>query len=232
MEEAPLSDRSADLGTGALVQLIRGRSGGPQASGGPVLMLGSNDYLGLAGDDRLVRAAARALERYGCGLGLNPPFATTALHEELREVIADFSGTEDALLFGSCTAANVALLATLGRERTGSILSDANNHASIVDGCRLARASTIVYPTCDAAAVARQLERLPPDGERINPALSRLVPSPGFRRALCGGTCGLPCQRPRDAPIGVFARGPRPVPSKAGVIWPGRPVDPAVPRLS
>ena len=73
---------------------------------------------------------------------MNQPFGTTPLHDELRRAIAAFTGTEAALLFGSCTAANIALLTTLAQESEAVILSDANNHASIIDGCRLAHGRT------------------------------------------------------------------------------------------
>jgi glycine C-acetyltransferase len=121
-------------------------------------MFGSNDYLGLAGDDRVVDAAIDAMRTYGAGLGMNQPFATTPLHERLREVVAAFHGTESALLFGSCTAANIALLTTLGASPADLILSDAANHASIVDGCRLARAQTAIYRPRDMADANRLVD--------------------------------------------------------------------------
>ena len=121
-------------------------------------MLGSNDYLALAGDPEVVQAGIVALERFGNGLAMNQPFATTDLHEELRDRIAAFAGTEAALLFGSCTAANIALLTTLAQDADTAILSDANNHASIIDGCRLARGRTLVYRTRDTGHLQAQLD--------------------------------------------------------------------------
>lgn len=121
-------------------------------------MLGSNDHLGLAGHPEVVQAGVAALQRFGSGLAMNQPFATTVLHEELRDRIAAFTGTEAALLFGSCTAANIALLTTLAPDAGDAILSDANNHASIIDGCRLARGRTLVYRTRGTVHLRVQLD--------------------------------------------------------------------------
>jgi len=136
--------------------ILTGRQGArPPANGARALMLGSNDYLGLAGNPDVIQGGIRALETYGAGLAMNQPFATTPLHEELRERIADFTGTESALLFGSCTSANIALLTTLSNETGAITLSDANNHASIIDGCRLAKGRTEVYRSRDIADLER-----------------------------------------------------------------------------
>jgi glycine C-acetyltransferase len=129
-------------------------------------MLGSNDYLGLAGDQDVIRGAVKALEVYGAGLAMNQPFATTPLHEELRKRIAAYTGTEAALLFGSCTAANIALLTTLAADANAVILSDANSHASIIDGCRLSKGRTSVYRTRDVTHLEEQVEASRTDGRR------------------------------------------------------------------
>ena len=118
-------------------------------------MLGSNDYLGLAALPEAMAAATEALSRHGVGLALNPPLATTFIHEQLRGAIADLHATESALLFNSCTSANVAVACTLVGEGD-RIMSDRLNHASIIDGCRLSRATTQVYEHQDF----EQLERL------------------------------------------------------------------------
>ena len=134
----------------------------PASQNCKLLMFGSNDYLSLAGGEDVVQAGVAAMLRFGTGVAMNQPFATTPLHDELRQRIAAFTGTEAALLFGSCTAANIALLTTLARESDAVILSDANNHASIIDGCRLARGRSLVYRTRDIVDLARQLDRLAP----------------------------------------------------------------------
>ncbi len=138
------------------MHVLTGRqSGRPPGAGRRLLMLGSNDYLGLASEPAVIEGAIAALQAYGTGHAMNQPFATTPLHQALRERIAAFTGTEAALLFASCTAANIALLTTLGAE--GVILSDADNHASIVDGCRLARGRTEVYRSRDIGDLERAL---------------------------------------------------------------------------
>ncbi len=144
-----------------MLSLVSRQGPRPDGRDQPLLMFGSNDYLSLAGDEGVVQAGVAAMLRYGTGVAMNQPFATTPLHDALRQRIAAFTGTEAALLFGSCTAANIALLTTLGRQGDAVILSDANNHASIIDGCRLARGRTLVYRTRDMAELAGQLDRLP-----------------------------------------------------------------------
>jgi glycine C-acetyltransferase len=113
-----------------------------------VIVLGSNDYLGLANHPEVIARAKDALERYGAGPALNPPLATTPIHEALCEALARFHRSESALLFNSCTAANVAVACTLvgAGDR---IFSDRLNHASIIDGCRLSAAESRVYDHAD-----------------------------------------------------------------------------------
>jgi glycine C-acetyltransferase len=145
--------------------VVKGRQG-PQSEtvGSDVIMLGSNDYLGLAGDDDVIRGGIHAMQTHGTGLAMNQPFATTPLHERLRAKVAAFYGTEAALLFGSCTAANIAVLTTLSAEADAAIFSDMNNHASIIDGCRLARARTYVYRTRDPEDLQCRIEHALPGG--------------------------------------------------------------------
>ena len=132
---------------------------GPTVSldGRDVLLLCSNDYLGLAGDPRLRAAAAAAAERWGVGAGASRLVSgNMALHKQLEEELAAFKGTEASVLFGSGYLANTGVIAALAHPR-GIVLSDALNHASIVDGCRLARAETVVYPHADLDALAHAL---------------------------------------------------------------------------
>jgi 8-amino-7-oxononanoate synthase len=121
--------------------------------GREVLLLCSNNYLGLAGHPALIEAACAAAERYGVGStgsrlisGSQPP------HARLEERLAAFKGTGAALLFNSGYAANTGILQGLFGE-DDVIFSDKLNHASIIDGCRLSRARTVVYPHADAAAL-------------------------------------------------------------------------------
>jgi 8-amino-7-oxononanoate synthase len=110
-----------------------------------LLSFASNDYLNLAGDPRLARSAARAARRYGCGAGASPLVAgylppLRALERDL----ARWEGTEAALVFGSGYATNLALVSALAGG-DDAVFSDALNHASLIDGCRLARAPVHVY---------------------------------------------------------------------------------------
>jgi 8-amino-7-oxononanoate synthase len=120
---------------------------------GPVVTVGgralvnlcSNDYLGLAGDPRLRRAAAEAAEREGAGSGAARLVAgDLEVHGRLERALAAFEGTEAALLFNSGYHANAGVPAALvGRD--DAIFSDVLNHASIVDGCLLSRAEVVRY---------------------------------------------------------------------------------------
>src|SRR3954463_16563315 len=113
--------------------------------GREVLLLCSNDYLGLAGDPRLREAAAEAALRWGAGAGSSQLVSGhMTIHRELEERLAELKGTEACVLFGSGYLANTGVIAALATD--GVVASDALNHASIIDGCRLARAQTLVYP--------------------------------------------------------------------------------------
>jgi 8-amino-7-oxononanoate synthase len=112
--------------------------------GREVLLLCSNDYLGLAGDPRVAEAAAEAARRWGAGAGSSQLISGhMGIHRELEERLAELKGTEACVLFGSGYLANTGVIAALATD--GVVASDALNHASIIDGCRLARARTHVY---------------------------------------------------------------------------------------
>jgi 8-amino-7-oxononanoate synthase len=139
-----------DEGLYRRTRLISGPQG-PRVllDGTPVLLLCSNNYLGLADHPRVREAAADAAMRWGVGAGASRLVSgTMTIHERLERQLAEFEGTESCVLFGSGYLANLGVLTALGR--TGqTIFSDALNHASIIDGCRLARARTFVYDHCD-----------------------------------------------------------------------------------
>jgi len=130
---------------------------GPRAlvDGREVLLLCSNNYLGLAGHPALLEAAVAATWRYGAGSGASRLVSgTLPPHAQLEERLAAFKGTETALLFNSGYAANTGILQGLfGPDDV--IFSDELNHASLIDGCRLSRARTVVYPHCDHHALER-----------------------------------------------------------------------------
>jgi glycine C-acetyltransferase len=135
--------------------------------GRDVLLLCSNNYLGLADHPLLKEAAVRATERYGTGSGASRLVSgTMELHAELEERIARFKGTEAALLFNSGYTANSGTIpALVGRNDV--VFSDRLNHASIVDGCLLSRARFVRYPHNDMAALRRLLEQQPSEGLRL-----------------------------------------------------------------
>jgi 8-amino-7-oxononanoate synthase len=105
--------------------------------GQPVIMLGSNNYLGLTGDERVKRGAIEAVERYGTGCtGSRLMNGTLSLHRELEDELADWMGTEAALVFTAGYLANVGLLSTLV-ETDDAVFLDSAGHASLIDGARL-----------------------------------------------------------------------------------------------
>jgi glycine C-acetyltransferase/8-amino-7-oxononanoate synthase len=131
-------------------QLISGPQG-PRVllDGRPVLLLCSNNDLGFADHPRVRQAAADAAMRWGVGAGASRLVSgTMTIHELLERRLAEFEGTASCKLFGSGYLANVGVLSALGQAGQ-TIFSDALNHASIIDGCRLARAEVFVYDHCD-----------------------------------------------------------------------------------
>ena len=114
---------------------------------GEVIVLSSNNYLGLANDPEVVSAGIDGLRHYGAGTAsVRFICGTFAPHVELEHDLASFSGTEAALTYASCWNANEAVIPTVADQRT-ALFSDELNHASIVDAIRLARpASKVIYP--------------------------------------------------------------------------------------
>ena len=125
---------------------------------GEVIMLTSNNYLGLANHPEVIEAAEKAERDWGYGLAsVRFICGTQTIHKQLEERIAAFFGTEDTILYGSCWNANEGLFATITTEEDG-IFSDELNHASIIDGVRLAKAKKFRYRNLDVADLRRQLE--------------------------------------------------------------------------
>jgi 8-amino-7-oxononanoate synthase len=149
-----LDDALADLDRRGLRRTLSARSAvasGPyiEINGQKLVNFGSNDYLGLAADPRVAAAASAAIEQYGWGSGASPLVTgRTELHAELEKKLAEFEGTEAALLFPSGYAANVGTITALVG-KGDAIYSDELNHASIIDGCRLSGATVHVYRHCD-----------------------------------------------------------------------------------
>ncbi len=128
-----------------------------RVDGRSVLMLTSNNYLGFANHPRVVDAARNALGRWGNGLGsVRFICGTQQLHKDLEAAISKFFGTEDTILYMSCWNANEGLFAPLLGEED-ALLSDALNHASIIDGIRLCKAKRFLVPHGDLAALETAL---------------------------------------------------------------------------
>ena len=150
---------------------------GPQGAevtvaGRAVLNFCANNYLGLADDAELVRAAQDGLARWGLGLAsVRFICGTQSIHTDLEAAIARFLGADDAILYTSCFDANGGLFETLLGE-DDVVVSDALNHASIIDGIRLCRATCHRYPHGDTAALERLL------GE-VRSARTRLIVTDG-----------------------------------------------------
>lgn len=127
--------------------------------GRPVILLSSNDYLGLAAHPSVIRAAVRATEQYGSGAGASRLICgTLPPHSELESALASFKGTEAALLFGSGYLANLGVIpALIGRNDL--ILADRLCHASLIDGCRLSGADFRVFRHRDADHLESLLRR-------------------------------------------------------------------------
>jgi len=129
-----------------------------RVAGRELLNFASNDYLGLAADPRLIEAAARSLAEAGMGRGASPLICgRSAGHLALEQQLAEFEGTEAALLFASGFAANAGIIPALVDEGD-AIYSDSHNHASIVDGCRLSRSEKHIYPHGNIKALERLLQ--------------------------------------------------------------------------
>jgi len=157
-----------DAGLYRQLHRVEGDQGSTLAlDGREVINFSSNNYLGIANHPALAAAAKAAIDRYGCGSGASRLISgNMTLHEELEAKLAQFKGTEAALVFNSGFQANVGILSTLAGAGD-AILSDALNHASIIDGCRISKAKTLVYRHCDPAALETALQQAAPARRRL-----------------------------------------------------------------
>jgi 8-amino-7-oxononanoate synthase len=125
----------------------------PRGTGDQVIDLAGNDYLGLSRHPAVLAAAGRALTEYGLGAtGSRLVRGTTQVHADLEAALAGFLGSAAALVYSSGYLANLGAVRALVQPGT-LLVSDAHNHASLIDGCRLSRAEVTVTPHADAAAV-------------------------------------------------------------------------------
>jgi glycine C-acetyltransferase len=123
-----------------------------------VLNLCANNYLGLADDPRIVAAAKEALDRWGYGMAsVRFICGTQEVHKELEAALTEFLGTEDTILYSSCFDANGGIFEALFDERD-AIISDALNHASIIDGVRLSKARRYRYANRDMSELEERLK--------------------------------------------------------------------------
>ena len=156
------------LGLARRTRLVSGPQG-PHVvlDGKPVLLLCSNNYLGLADHPAVHEAAAEAAMRWGVGAGASRLVSgTMTIHRRLEQRLAAFKGRQAALLFGSGYLANLGVISALAR-RGEVVFSDELNHASIIDGCRLSRAEMFVYDHDDIEHLAWGLREAGPRGALI-----------------------------------------------------------------
>jgi glycine C-acetyltransferase/8-amino-7-oxononanoate synthase len=166
-----IGERLAELERLGLDRRLRMVSGpqGPRVllDGKPVLLLCSNNYLGLADHPRVREAAAQAAMRWGVGAGASRLVSgTMTIHRRLEERLAEFEGSEACVLFGSGYLANLGTIGALAGPGD-TIFSDQLNHASIVDGCRASRAEIVVYRHLDGDHLERCLRRHGGEGRRL-----------------------------------------------------------------
>jgi len=136
-------------------------------TGADVINFCANNYLGLADDARLITATKQGLDDYGFGMAsVRFICGTQTAHRELEGAISDFLGTDDTILYGSCFDANGGLFETLLSEED-AVISDALNHASIIDGIRLCKAKRFRYQNNDMADLEAQLKAADEAGARF-----------------------------------------------------------------
>jgi len=157
------------------------------ADGSPVLNFCANNYLGLANDEGIQAAAIKAMESWGYGMAsVRFICGTQGPHKELERKVAEFLGTEDAILFSSCFDANGAVFEPLLDEDC-AIITDSLNHASIIDGVRLCKAKRWVFKHADM----RDIEETDPDTGKLSKGLERCLKEAGGARIRMIATDGV-----------------------------------------
>jgi len=136
-------------------------------NGKKVLMFGSNSYMGLTNDPRVIEAAVKATKKYGTGLAGSPFLnGTLDIHKELEARLAEYVGKEDAMLYSTGFGVNLGVVSTLtGRE--DYIITDEQDHASIIEGRRLSFSTCLKYKHNDMASLEDQLKKCNPDKVKL-----------------------------------------------------------------
>jgi len=168
----PLAEASLEVirsrGTYRRMRVLEGAQG-PRAvvDGRPVLHFAGSNYLDLAHHPEVIEASARAARDYGCAAGGSRLISgNLSIHEQLEEELAELLGTEAALVFSTGYMANAGVIPAL-TSSGDVVISDELNHASIIDGCRLARAETRVFPHGDLDALEATLRRVASTRRRV-----------------------------------------------------------------
>ena len=169
--EAPVCDWAAPAGDGWAEELVEIEKQGLlrvcRERPSNILSFASNDYQNLADDPRLKAAACAAIQRHGAGAGASRLVTgTLPEHMRLEQHLASFKGTEDAVVWATGYMANVGTISALVG-KGDAVFSDAFNHASIIDGCRLSRADVFVYRHGDMDDLARQLDASGPRRRKL-----------------------------------------------------------------
>jgi len=156
-----------------------------EMEGRETIMLGSNNYLGLTGDPRVKQAARDALERYGTGLtGSRLLNGTTPLHVDLERELAEWMGTEDAIVFTTGYQANLGCIGTI-LEPGDTVICDSADHASILDGCRLSGAKLRPFRHNQMEKLEKMLDRAGSDGGGVMVVVDGVF-------SMEGDVCDLP----------------------------------------
>ncbi|MCF6522424.1 8-amino-7-oxononanoate synthase [Streptomyces sp. JJ36] len=209
-----LAEESARRRAAGLVRTLR-----PRSAGDALLDLAGNDYLGLARHPAVTGAAAAAARTWGAGAtGSRLVTGSTALHAGLEAELAEFSGFEAALVLSSGYAANLAAVTALtGRDTL--VVSDAANHASLIDGCRLSRARTAVVPHRDPEAVRTALAGHDGRALAVTDAVFSVDGDAAPLRELAAVCCGAGAALLVDDAhgLGVLGEGGRGAPYAAGL---------------
>ncbi len=154
-----------------LTRKLRSFSNGNESevimNGKKFLLFSSNNYLGLATDFRLIKKASGGIRQYGTGAGGSRlTTGNFVIHEQLESEIADLKKTEAAIVFSSGYLANIGVISSV-MKAGDMIFSDAWNHASIIDGCRLSQAKTIVYEHADMVDLEHKLRHSRGNGKKL-----------------------------------------------------------------